>query len=252
MNRHRPFSRLAASAGLLLLLALPRPALAYDWLGLGRDLLGGGSETRGTAPGLTTGEIAAGLKEALRVGSERVVSRLGTLDGFNADPQIHIPLPPSLQRARTALTAIGMGALCDDLELKLNRAAEEAVPEARALFVQAIEQMTLEDVQAIYRGPEDAATRYFQKKMSDPLAARMAPLVERSLAEVGAVRAYDAALGEYRSLPFVPDVKADLTRYVVDRGLDGVFFYLAREEAAIRADPARRTTELLRKVFGTP
>jgi len=252
MNRHRPLRRSAIAAGLLLLLALPGSAGAFDWQDLGRDLLGGSSKPTGAAPGLSTADITAGLKEALRVGSERVVARLGTLNGFNADPQIHIPLPPSLERARTALTAIGMGGLCDDLELKLNRAAEEAVPETRALFVDAIEQMTLEDVQAIYHGPEDAATRYFQAKMSEPLAARMKPLVERSLAEVGAVQAYDAALGEYRSLPFVPDLKADLTGYVVDKGLDGVFFYLAREEAAIRANPAQRTTELLRKVFATP
>jgi hypothetical protein len=143
-----------------------------------------------------------------------------------------------------------MSGLFDDLELKLNRAAEEATPEAKALFLDAIQEMTLEDAEQIFRGPEDAATRYFQGKMSEPLAVRMQPLVEKSLQQVGAVQSYETAMGQYRSLPFVPDLRADLTRHVIDRGLDGIFYYLAREEAAIRQNPAMRTTELLRKVFG--
>lgn len=239
---------LGCAAAVLVLFALPRPAPAIDWLKQGQQLLGGTLSP--SSPALPDADIAAGLKEALQVGTERVVGQLGALDGFNADPKVHIPLPASLDKARTALTAIGMGGMFDDLELKLNRAAEEAVPEAKALFWGAIEQMTLEDVQAIYNGPSDAATRYFEGKMSEPLAQRMEPLVEQSLAEVGAVQAYDAAIGQYRTLPFVPDVKADLTRHVIDKGLEGVFYYLAQEEAAIRQNPAKRTTELLQKVFG--
>jgi len=186
----------------------------------------------------------------LRIGSERVVEQLGRADGFNGDEAIHIPLPPELEKVDSALTVIGMGRMTKDLELQLNRAAETATPKAKALFSQAIREMTIDDVMAIYNGPEDAATRYFKGKMSAPLAEEMRPVVADSLAEVGAIRGYDSALGEYRDLPFVPDIHADLTGWVVEKGLDGIFYYLAKEEAAIRADPARRTTELLQKVFG--
>jgi hypothetical protein len=231
----------------LLILLCPASGRAFDWFKTGRDLLGGNS-TAGN--GLSSAEIGNGLKEALRVGTGRVVGQLGSLDGFNADPKIHIPLPKNLERARSALQRVGMSGLFDDLELKLNRAAEEATPEAKALFLDAIQKMTLEDAEQIFRGSEDAATRYFQGKMSEPLAVRMQPLVEKSLQQVGAVQSYETAMGQYRSLPFVPDLRADLTRHVIDRGLDGIFYYLAREEAAIRQNPAMRTTELLRKVFG--
>ncbi len=230
---------------------------ANDWLKLGGDLLK--QATGQSGPGQTSGgtslmpdEIVQGLKEALRVGTGRVVDRLGASDGFNADPRIHIPLPQTLQRVHTALSRVGMGGLTEDLELRLNRAAEAAVPKAKDLFVNAISQMTIDDVQAIWKGAPDAATRYFEGKMSAPLAEAMRPVVEKSLAQAGAVKAYDQVMGKYSSLPFVPDLKADLTGHVLDYGLSAVFSYLAQEEAAIRADPARRTTELLQKVFGSP
>jgi hypothetical protein len=144
-----------------------------------------------------------------------------------------------------------MSYLLDDLELKLNRAAEQATPQAKVLFFSAIEEMTLDDVKGIYNGPEDAATRYFQQKMSPQLAEEMKPIVEQALAQAGAVKAYDAVMGQYKTMPFVPDVKTDLTTYVVDEGMNGIFHYLAQEEAAIRQNPAKRTTELLKTVFGS-
>ena len=200
--------------------------------------------------GLTDGEIAAGLREALKVGSRRVVAQVGRLDGFNADPKIHIPLPGVLKDVQDTLAPFGLSRFTDDLELKLNRGAEAAAPEAKALFFDAIKQMTLDDVRGIYEGPDDAATQYFKGKMKKPLAQRMRPIVDNSLSEVGAVRAYDDMMASYKSIPLVPDVKADLTSYVVRKGLDGIFYYVAREEAAIRNDPAARTTALLKKVFG--
>lgn len=234
---------------ILLFTLLPVSASGQmDWLQKGRELLG-------TAPpaGTTTlsdQQVGAGLKEALRVGSETVVGRLGIQDGFNGDPKIRIPLPASLEKARSAMKTVGMSAMLDDLEIKLNRAAETATPKARQLFWQAIEEMTMDDVLAIYNGPPDAATRYFQKKMSAPLAEEMRPVVSESLGQVGAIQSYEAAMGQYRGIPLVPDVKADLTGHVVEKGMDGIFYYLAREEAAIRRNPAKRTTELLRQVFG--
>ncbi len=215
-----------------------------------KGLLGSVQELAPGGGSLTTDEIAGGLREALRVGTERVVGQLGAVDGFNADGEIHIPLPPTLAKVQSALGMVGMTGLIDDLEIRLNRAAETAAPKAKAIFWQAITELTLEDVEGIYNGPKDAATQYFRKKTSRLLAESMQPVVDESLAEVGAVKAYDAMIGEYKAIPFVPDVKADLTAYVLEKALDGLFFYLGREEAAIRANPAKRTTEILKRVFG--
>jgi hypothetical protein len=146
---------------------------------------------------------------------------------------------------------VGMSGLADDLELRMNRAAETAVPQAKEMFWQAVSEMTLEDAQGILSGPNDAATRYFQDKMSAPLTERFTPVVDQELADAGAVQAYDQMMGDYRALPFAPDVQANLTPYVVQQALDGMFLMLAREEAAIRQDPAARTTELLQTVFGS-
>ena len=226
------------------------PATARSsWWENGADLLKSPVGTT-AQKALTSEEIGAGLKDALLVGSETVVAQLGTLNGFNLDPVIHIPLPEQFDSVKSLLGRIGMSSMLDDLELKLNRAAEVATPKAKPLFAQAISEMTFEDIMNIYNGPDDAATRYFQEKMTPALAKEMQPVVEESLAEVGAVQAYDNVMGEYRAIPFVPDVKADLTTYVVEKGMDGIFHYIAVEEAAIRQNPVKRTTELLQRVFG--
>jgi len=220
-----------------------------NWLEKGSGLLKkyGGSSGQSS---LTVEEIGAGLKEALRVGSENVVSQLGRVDGFNTDSAIHIPLPKQLDTVKSVLDKVGMSSQLKDLELKLNRAAEVATPKAKKLFSQAITEMSFEDVKKIYKGPEDAATQYFRSKMSPSLAKEMEPVVNKSLSEVGAVQAYDNVMKEYRSVPFVPDVKADLKDHVVEKGMDGIFYYMAKEEAAIRQNPAKRTTDMLKRVFG--
>ena len=242
-------------SALVLLLAvatLASPAHAQsDWLKRGGELLKnlpGSSSSSGSAA-LSDGEIGDGLREALRIGADRVVDRVSVVDGYNADPKIHIPLPDSLKTVQSTLARVGLSGMMDDLELRLNRAAETAAPQAQAVFWKAIEQMTLDDVRGIYNGPDDAATRYFERTMTPELRSRMRPIVDESLAEVGAVRAYDRAIGRYRDIPFVPDAKADLTDHVLTLGLQGVFVYLAEEEKAIRENPAKRTTELLQKVF---
>ena len=220
-----------------------------NWWDKGKKLLDVFSESKNKDP-LTTVEIGAGLKEALRIGTENVVSRLGQFDGFNADAAIHIPLQEDFKKVKKVLNKIGMSSLLDNLVLKLNRAAEVATPRTKKLFWAAITEMTLDDVKAIYKGPEDAATRYFQRKMTPPLAKQMRPVVEQSLSEVKAIQAYDDTMRQYQSIPFVPDVKADLTGFVIEKGMDGIFYYLAREEAEIRKNPAKRTTDLLKRVFG--
>ena len=197
-----------------------------------------------------TGEIAEAFKQALCIGSENVVKKLGRVDGFNADPAVHIPLPNELNTVKTMLAKVGMSRTVDDLELKLNRAAEAATPKAEKLFLQSITEMTFNDIKSIYEGPEDSASKYFQEKMSPSLSKEMRPIIENSLSKVGAIQAYDNVMDEYQALPFVPDVKANLTDYVVEKGMDGIFYYIAKEEAAIRKDPVKQTTELLKKVFG--
>jgi hypothetical protein len=198
---------------------------------------------------LSTTDIAEGLKEALRVGSERVVTQVGRADGFNADPAIHIPLPPKLVDARKVLAKVGLNGVLDDLETRCNRAAEAAAPQAKALFWKSIRAMTLDDARTILNGPNDAATRYFQGKMTPELTIAMRPVIDDSLAQVGAVRTYQQAVAKVEAIPFAPNIKTDLTGYVVGKAMDGLFHYLAVEEAAIRQNPAKRTTELLRRVF---
>lgn len=247
----RPPAAAALGMAAALVLALAGPARAQlDFLKSAKEALDTLGGTTGGAGALSDAEIGDGLIEALKVGTERVVGQVGTIDGYNLDPEIHIPLPAALADVQKVLQTVGKSDLADDLELRLNRAAEVAAPEAKELFWQAIADMTLDDVRRIYDGPDDAATRYFQENMTPSLAARMQPLVDRSLTDVGAIKSYDAMMGQYKAVPFVPDVKADLTGYVVGKAMDGIFFYVAREEAAIRNDPAARTTDLLKKVFG--
>ena len=203
-----------------------------------------------TMTGLSKSDMVAGLKDALRVGSNNVVGKLGKTDGFNADPKIHIPLPESLQTVKSTLSAIGMGGMMDDLELKLNRAAELATPKAKRIFGNAIREMTFDDAGKILNGPDDAATQYFKGKMSAPLSKEMRPIVKKALNQAGAIQAYDGVMGQYKAVPFVPDVKANLTQHVVDLGMAGIFHYMAEEEAAIRKNPVKRTTSILKKVFG--
>lgn len=198
---------------------------------------------------LSDEDLINGFKEALQIGSEQVVAQLGSTDGFNTDEIIHIPLPQNLQKARSILKRVGMESVADDLELKLNRAAEAAAPEAKELFINAIKSMSFEDVRNIYKGPNDSATQYFREKTSVDLSERMRPIIDSSLADVGALATYDKFVESYSSIPLVPDLKGNLNDYVVDKGLDGIFYYLAQEEAAIRENPVKRTTDLLKKVF---
>lgn len=198
---------------------------------------------------LSNSDMVAGLKDALRVGSENVVGQLSKADGFNNDAAIHIPLPDNLKRVKSALNAAGMGYMMDDLELRLNRAAEAATPKAKRIFADSIKSMSIDDAKGILSGPNDAATQYFKGKMSMPLSKEMRPVVSDALNQAGAIQAYDSVMGKYQSLPFMPDVKANLTQHVLDLGLSGIFHYMATEEAAIRKNPVKRTTDILQKVF---
>lgn len=216
------------------------------------DQVTGGTSGGGTAgvSGLSTEQIVAGLKEALRVGSERVVAQVGAKDGFNADPKIHIPLPENLKKVQDTLGKIGLAGLADDVELRINRAAEEAAPKTKELLWKAINGMSLDDAKNIYNGPNDAATQYFRKTTSGDLRKTVEPIVDKALNEVGAITAYESLMSKYKAIPFVPDVKSDIKSHATDKTLDGIFHYLANEEASIRENPVARTTDILKTVFG--
>lgn len=210
--------------------------------------LGGQDATRGS---LSIDEITRGLKEALMTGSNAVVARLGQTNGFSDDPIVHIPLPGSLAKARDFASKLGLEGSFDDLELKLNRAAEQATPKARALFVNAISEMSVEDARGILQGPDNAATEYFRGKTGTRLEAQMRPIIDQALASVGAVSSFNALVSKYNSIPLAPQVDADLTGYVTGEGANGIFHYLAEEEKAIRENPLKRTSEILQRVFGS-
>jgi len=203
---------------------------------------------------LSTSEIGSGLKEALRVAADKVTGRLGKADGFNADPAVHIPLPDKLAAVKQGLALAGKSQMVDDLELKLNRAAEAATPKARQIFWDAVQKMTLDDARGILGGPKDAATQYFKRSMSPDLRTAMRPVVDSTVSQSGAVQSYSSMAGAAQGLPMIGDaLKAGpsmLTDHVLDYALAGIFNYLGQEEAAIRTDPAKRSTDLLKKVFG--
>ncbi len=193
---------------------------------------------------------SAGVREALRVATDRAVALASKPGGFQGDARIHIKPPKTVRKIGKALRAIGMGAQVDELELGMNRAAERATAEAKPVFADAIRGMTLDDAVGIVRGGDSAATDYFRSATEARLHARFKPIVANSLARVGARKQYDALVARYRALPLAEPTNLDLDEYTTNKTLDGLFTLLADEEKKIRTDPAKRTTSLLRKVFG--
>ncbi len=232
-------------------LVLVSACVSDDWQGVANSVLQGTAQSGVSASALTSEQIAAGLREALSVGSREVTAQLGQTGGFNLDPQIRIPLPATLAKVHTALSAVGMGGMTSDLETRMNAAAEQAAAQAYPLFVSAIQKMTIADARSILSSQQDAATQYLRKTMGNELAAKINPIVQSTLAQTGAMKAYDGVMGQYAALPFVAGAKTDLNNYVTAKAMDGIFYYVAQEEAAIRQNPAKRTTEILRTVFGS-
>jgi len=206
---------------------------------------------KSSGPPLTGLEITRGLKEALRIGANRVIKQVGRVDGYNDDPQIHIPLPTTLRSVKYAFRHAGSPFELDDLEVRINRAAEAAAPKAKRIFASAIRQMTLEDAERIYKGRDDAATRYFKKRMTPELTEEMRPVIDSTMSEVGAYQTYNKAMDLYNKIPIAPKINPDLTGHVLEKSIEGIFYYLAKEEAKIRKNPAKRTTKILQRVFGT-
>jgi hypothetical protein len=209
---------------------------------LGLDLRGATSEQT----------VAAGLEEALQIGAERSVSRAARPGGFLDDPRVRIPLPPQLEKLAGGLRALGFHGAVDELELAMNRAAERAAREAQGPLVAAIAGLQISDARAILSGPDDAATQYLRRTSEDALRERFAPIVATAMRGTGVHRAYEELRSRNRALELLADPSVDLERYVTDETLDGLFTLIGDEEQRIRNDPAARTTELLRVVFGSP
>lgn len=195
--------------------------------------------------------IAAGLKQALEIGSERAAGTLGKVDGYLKNPPVHIPVPDQLQRAEGLLRKLGAGKYADQFVTSLNRAAEAAAPKAKPIFVEVIRNMTIEDAVGILRGGDDAATQYFRHHSRDRLTAIFRPVVARTTNDVGATAYYKRFVEKAASTGLVDTRGLDLDDYVTRKALDGLFYILAQEERRIRQDPIARTTELLRQVFGS-
>ena len=200
---------------------------------------------------LTNKEASGGLKEALTQGVGKAVSMLGATDGFMGNSEVKIPLPSSLQKAQKVMKMMGMGKQSDELVLKMNRAAEAAVPEAKTLLVDSIKKMTVADAKAILTGPQDAATQYFKKTTSTQMAAKFLPIVEKATANVQLADSYNKYAEQGSKLGLVKKEDANINQYVTKKALDGVYLMIAKEEAAIRQDPVGQASSLLKKVFGS-
>lgn len=194
--------------------------------------------------------IVAGLKEALQVGAGNAISLTGRPDGFFRNQAIRILLPEKARTIEKGLRAAGLGQKVDDFELSMNRAAEKAAPEAKAIFVGAIKQMTLDDGRKILTGGNTAGTEYFKAKTSDTLKSAFRPIVANAMAQTDVTAKYKQMMGGLPSLPFLKKDAVDIDEYVVSKSLDGLFYMLGEEERKIRTDPAARVTALLKEVFG--
>jgi hypothetical protein len=199
---------------------------------------------------LTNAEASSGLKAALIQGAGKAVSELSKTDGFLGNSEVKIPLPDALKRTEKAMRMFGMGKQADELILKMNRAAEAAVPEAKVLLVDSAKKMTVADAKAILTGGEDAATQYFKKTTSTQMAEKFLPIVTKATENVQLAQQYNkyAEIGSQYGL--VKKEQVNLEQYVTQKTLDGVYLMMAKEEAAIRKDPIGQSSALLKKVFG--
>ncbi len=198
---------------------------------------------------LSNADIAAGLKEALNNGIQKEVSKLTATDGFYRNEAVKILLPEELQKVDQTLRSIGLSSLADEGLKVLNRAAEEAVKEATPIFVDAVSKMTFTDARNILMGNETSATTYLQNSTSSALYAKFNPIVKNSFSKVGADQVWTNIITRYNQVPLVADVNPDLSDYVTNKAMEGVFKMVAVEEVQIRNDLNARTSDLLRKVF---
>jgi hypothetical protein len=199
---------------------------------------------------LSDDKVTSGLKEALRISTGKAVASTGRPDGFLKNEAIKILLPPKLQTAGRTMRLLGMRTQVDELEIGMNRAAEQATPQAKQIFLNALTRMNFSDARGILTGGDTAATDYFKRQSTRELATAFTPIVHEAMLKVGVVRQYNAVAQNPTVSRFASSQNFDLDAYVVGKTLDGLFYELGLEEKRIRKDPAAQTTELLREVFG--
>jgi len=199
---------------------------------------------------LSNTDAVSGLKDALTQGSSAAVSKLGVENGFLGNDKVKIPLPDALKRVEGGMRLLGMLRQADELVTAMNRAAEQAVPEAKALLVGAVKSMSVQDAKGILTGGDTAATEYFRKTTSGQLTQKFLPIVTRATAKVGLAEKYNNIAGKGAQLGLVDAKRAKIENYVTQKALDGLFLMLAEQEKAIRKDPLGATTGMAQKVFG--
>jgi hypothetical protein len=217
---------------------------------LGLALLAAGGAAAAGLEAISGSDAASGLRQALSEGSIAAVARLGVRDGFYGDPRVRIPLPPSLQRIEGAMRFMGVQREADELVLAMNRAAESAVPEARALLLDAVRKMTVEDAKRILTAGETAATDHFRRTTEARLAQRFLPIVKRATDRVGLAQRYGALAGRAAALGLVREEQATIESYVTRKALEALYFTIGEQERAFRRDPLAASSEIVRKVFG--
>jgi hypothetical protein len=245
-------NRIIGVLGIALATAVAIPAEAQsvkDALNKIKNSAGGKGGTSRSS--LTNAEIVGGLKEALQIGAKNASGRLSTVNGFFGNALIKVLMPPEAKQVESTLRRVGMGSLVDKAILSMNRAAEDASGKAVNIFVKAISGMTIQDGLSILTGANDAATNYLRQKTTQALTAEFRPVISNSLNKVNATAYWNQVFTAYNRLPTTRNkVNPDLTSYVTERALHGLFVTIADEEQKIRSNPAARTTDLLRKVFG--
>jgi hypothetical protein len=200
---------------------------------------------------LSNTDIVSGLKEALTLGAQNSASKLSAVDGFFKDAALKILLPPEAQKVTEVVSKIpGGNKLVDDAILSMNRAAEDAAKSAAPIFVDAIKNMSINDAIGILKGTDTAATHYLKSNTMNPLTTAFKPTIEQSLAKVNATQYWNSLMSAYNKIPFNKKINPDLSAYVTEKAISGVFTQIAIEEQKIRKDPAAQVTNTLKKVFG--
>ncbi len=210
--------------------------------------------TYGALKSMITGEltetaISNGLKEALAKGTERAVTNLSKKGGYSKNLLYKITVPQDLQNFAGTLRKVGLGSQVDLFEGKMNEAAEEACKMATPIFIDAITEMTLEDVKNILMGPENAATKYFKQKTYNSLKTNYFSIVRTKMEEIGMIADYNKLVTRYNNIPFSPKLDFNIEDYVTEKALNGLFGLVEETEKDIRKNPAARTTDLLKRVF---
>jgi hypothetical protein len=200
--------------------------------------------------GISNADAVGGLKQALTDGSAAAVSLLGKENGYFANSQVKIPLPKSIQKIEGALRFMGKKKEADDLVLAMNRAAEAAVPEAKALLVEAVKSMSVQDAKSILTGGDTAATEYFRRTTQTELGERFLPIVKQVTDRVGLAQQYNSLAGQGASFGLVDKDEATVENYVTTKALDGLYFMIAEQEKKFRQNPVGATSDIVKRVFG--